>query len=122
MSTFKLGMSPTFGLEWFENQIQQLVPEILLSDDQLGALFRHFELLRRWNERMNLTSVETPPDIVSRHYCESLFFASKMPTGEGDLTVLDFGSGAGFPGFPLAVLRPRVQITLLDANQRRAVF
>lgn len=113
---------PAWGLEWFRDQIQRYVPEVPLSDDQFSALFRHFELLRRWNERINLTSIETPSEIVNRHYCESIFFTSNLPSGPEDLTVVDFGSGAGFPGFPIAVLRPELGITLLEASHRRAVF
>jgi 16S rRNA (guanine527-N7)-methyltransferase len=113
---------PVLGLGWFRDQIQRFTPEVALSEDQLAVLFQHFELMGRWNERMNLTSIETPAEIVSRHYCESLFFASHMPEEQRCQTVLDFGSGAGFPGFPLAVLRPESKITLLEANQRRAVF
>jgi 16S rRNA (guanine527-N7)-methyltransferase len=113
---------PAWGVEWFRNQIHQCVPGVPVTDDQFSSLFGHFELLRRWNERMNLTSIETPAEIVSRHYCESIFFASNIPSGQGPMTVLDFGSGAGFPGFPIAVLRPDLEITLLEANQRRAVF
>ena len=113
---------PPFGLAWFRNQIKEYVPQIALSDHQFSTLFRHFELLRRWNERINLTSIETPTEIVSRHYCDSIFFAFNLPDGNEGMTVLDFGSGAGFPGFPSAVLRPELRITLLEANQRRAVF
>lgn len=70
---------------------------------------------------MDLTSVDTPEEVVSRHYCESLFLAEGMPDTR-DLSVIDFGSGAGFPGLPIAVLRPQWRVTLLEANQRRAVF
>jgi 16S rRNA (guanine527-N7)-methyltransferase len=113
---------PVFGRAWFRDLIGQYVPEVGLSEDQISSLFQHFELLRRWNERMNLTSIDALPEIVSRHYCESLFFAANMPDGQAGETVLDFGSGAGFPGLPLAVLRPEARVTLLEANQRRAVF
>lgn len=71
---------------------------------------------------MDLTSVDTAEEIVERHYCESLFFASELPDAGTPLTVLDLGSGAGFPGYPIAVLRPHWTVTLLEANQRRAVF
>ena len=110
------------SLAWFRDQIGQVLPEVPLSDQQFSLLFGHFELLNRWNERMDLTSVDTPAEIVSRHYCESLFFAQHLPADEADLAIVDFGSGAGFPGFPMAVLHPEWHITLLEANQRRAVF
>ena len=107
---------------WFEDHIRNALPELILSDEQLTSLYRHFELLNRWNERMDLTSVDTPEEIVRRHYCESLFFGYQVPLGEVSLSVLDFGSGAGFPGLPLAILNPNWRVTLLEANQRRAVF
>ena len=107
---------------WFRNQIREFLPDLPISDQQFSLLYSHFELLNRWNERMDLTSVDTPAEIVSRHYCESLFFAHLLPAAEPDVSVVDFGSGAGFPGIPMAVLRPGWRITLLEANQRRAVF
>ena len=94
----------------------------MLSSEQFGLLHVHFELLNRWNERMDLTSVDGAGEIVERHYCESLFFAGQMDQSEAVSSVIDFGSGAGFPGLPLAVVHPRMQVTLLEPNQRRAVF
>ena len=91
-----------------------------LSDHQVGLLTRHYELLERWNQRLNLTSIRKLEDAVVRHYCESLFFALHLPCAAGK--VLDFGSGAGFPGIPLAVLCPSVQVTLAESHQRKAVF
>ncbi|MGI8744527.1 MAG: 16S rRNA (guanine(527)-N(7))-methyltransferase RsmG [Bryobacteraceae bacterium] len=110
------------GLTWFKEAIQQVLPEVALSDGQFSALYSHFELLCRWNQKMDLTSVVTPEEIVNRHYCESLFFGAQIPEEREELSVVDFGSGAGFPGFPLAVLRPKWRIILLEANQRRGVF
>ena len=107
---------------WFRDQIGEIMPNIGLSEKQFSLLYGHFELLNRWNERMDLTSVDTPTEIVSRHYCESLFFAQHLPAAEPDVAIVDFGSGAGFPGFPMAVLHAEWRITLLEANQRRAVF
>src|SRR5258708_2418175 len=106
----------------FALAIRNSVPDVLLSKDQLTALYSHFELLKRWNERMDLTSVETDEEIVSRHYCESLFFGAHLPGIESETKIVDFGSGAGFPGFPLAILFPQARVTLLESNQRRAVF
>lgn len=106
---------------WFQDQIGEFLPDLGLSDQQFSLLYSHFEMLNRWNDRMDLTSVDTPAEIVSRHYCESLFFARLLPAVQ-PVSVVDFGSGAGFPGVPMAVLRPGWRITLLEANQRRAVF
>jgi 16S rRNA (guanine(527)-N(7))-methyltransferase RsmG len=90
-----------------------------LSVTQVGQLYEHYELLLRWNQRMNLTTVKAGPEMVIRHYCESLFFAAHTPRGD---SVLDLGSGAGFPGIPMAVLHPDWHITLVEASQRKAVF
>jgi len=71
---------------------------------------------------MNLTSVKPGRDTVIRHYCESLFFAAHLPAGGANISVLDLGSGAGFPGIPMAVLKPEWHLTLVEANRRKAVF
>ncbi len=86
----------------------------------VDALERHFELLLRWNRVLNLSAVRSEAEIVERHYCESLFLAAHLPAGR--LAIADLGSGAGFPGIPVAVLRPDCRITLIESHQRKAVF
>lgn len=103
--------------DWFSQLLREY-----LSDPQIDQLHRHYELLLRWNQRMNLTTVKPGPEMVRRHYCESLFFAAHLPAPKGAISVLDLGSGAGFPGIPMAVLRPSWTLTLVESNQRKAVF
>ena len=91
-----------------------------LSPSQIAALEAHYQLLVRWNESLNLTRVEKLEEVVERHYCESVFLAAHLPPGE--LRIADIGSGAGFPGFPVAIARPECQITLIESHQRKAVF
>jgi 16S rRNA (guanine527-N7)-methyltransferase len=93
-----------------------------LSQSQIAQLYGHYELLIRWNQRMNLTTVKPGPEMVIRHYCESLFFAAHLPAGQETISVLDVGSGAGFPGIPMAILKPDWRVTLVESNQRKAVF
>src|ERR1700733_4083070 len=93
-----------------------------LSEIQIGQLYQHYELLLRWNERMNLTTVKPGSETVIRHYCESLFFGAHLPASEDKISVLDLGSGAGFPGIPMAIFRPGWHVTLVEASQRKAVF
>jgi 16S rRNA (guanine527-N7)-methyltransferase len=93
-----------------------------LSSLQISSLYLHFKLLLTWNQRLNLTSVRAPDEIITRHYCESIFFGSHLPDAPDGTSILDFGSGAGFPGVPMAVLRPEWQATLLESHQRKAVF
>src|SRR5215469_6000878 len=99
---------------------QKLAGMVSLSPDVLGALEEHYELLVRWNRVLNLTSIEDLANTVERHYCESVFLAVHLPPGA--LRVIDLGSGAGFPGFPVAVLRPDCRVTLVEAHRRKAVF
>lgn len=84
--------------------------------EDFPALQRHHELLQKWNQRLNLTRI----DSIERNYGESLFLGRHLP--EGALRICDIGSGAGFPGFPVAVLRPDCQVTLIESHQRKAVF
>jgi 16S rRNA (guanine527-N7)-methyltransferase len=103
--------------DWFS---QLLDPG--LSQSQIAQLYGHYELLIRWNERMNLTTVKPGPEMVIRHYCESLFFSSHLPADHEKISVFDVGSGAGFPGIPMAILKPDWHVTLIESSQRKAVF
>ncbi len=91
-----------------------------LHAEQLSALASHYDLLVRWNRKVNLTAIRTLEEAVERHYAEALFLGVHLPPGP--LEVADIGSGAGFPGFPVAVLRPDCRVTLIESHQRKAVF
>ena len=91
-----------------------------LSSAQLDQLERHYELMLRWNKTINLTRIDGVEEAVDRHYAESLFLGSKLPMGP--LTIADVGAGAGFPGLPVAVLRPECKVTLIESHKRKAVF
>jgi len=97
-----------------------LLKRCSLSSTQVDQLERHYELMLKWNKVINLTRIERVEEAVDRHYAESLFLGSKLPSGF--ITVADLGSGAGFPGIPIAVLRPDARITLIESHQRKAVF
>jgi 16S rRNA (guanine527-N7)-methyltransferase len=92
----------------------------LLTIQQVGLLESHFTLLNRWNRTLNLTSIRNMQEAVTRHYGESLFLAAHLP--QKCASVADLGSGAGFPGIPLAILRPECAVTLIESHQRKAVF
>lgn len=91
-----------------------------LSDFQVNLLEDHYRLLARWNRVLNLTSIDHLEDVVVRHYCESLFVGQVL--NPAPQSICDIGSGAGFPGFPLAVLRPDCSVSLIESHQRKAVF
>jgi len=91
-----------------------------LTDTQAAALEAHYDLLVHWNRKLNLTAIRDLPEAVERHYGESIFLAAHLPAGA--LRIADVGSGAGFPGFPVAICRPDCAVTLIESHQRKAVF
>lgn len=99
---------------------ERLAGIVELSPEQVAVLQAHYELMVRWNQTLNLTTITDLSAVVERHYCESLFLGSLLPAGVW--RVADVGSGPGFPGFPVAVLRPDCAVTLIESHQRKAVF
>jgi 16S rRNA (guanine527-N7)-methyltransferase len=91
-------------------------PEFEVSPEQSAALESHRQLLLKWNDVINLTR----EDSWERHYGESIFLARHLPPGE--LKIADVGSGAGFPGLPVAIVRPDCKVTLIESHQRKSVF
>jgi 16S rRNA (guanine527-N7)-methyltransferase len=102
-----------------------------LTPSQLDLVSKYVDILLRWNARMNLTAIRDPEQIVVRHFGESFYLARRlaeagalpMATKDGAASrVVDVGSGAGFPGIPLKIARPGITLTLVEAQQRKAVF
>jgi 16S rRNA (guanine527-N7)-methyltransferase len=89
------------------------------SDEMLAQLSSYLDLLLRWNARTNLTAIREPEEIVRRHFGESLFVATHLPSC---LTLLDLGSGAGFPGLPIQLARPELRVTLAESQNKKASF
>lgn len=85
----------------------------------LAQLSDYLDLLVKWNARTNLSAIRNPRQIVERHFGESLFAALHLPPGR---TLLDLGSGAGFPGLPLALARPQLAVTLAESQNKKASF
>ena len=90
----------------------------LLSESQRNHLLSYLELLQKWNKVHNLTAVRDPAEMVTLHLLDSL---SVLPHINVE-RLLDVGSGAGLPGIPLAVCRPDLQVTVMDASQKKASF
>ena len=99
-----------------------LQPFIELDEMRLRAISTYIDILLKWNSRINLTAIRDPSEIVQRHFGESLFAAQFMLTQKSVATAIDLGSGAGFPGVPLAILDPDVQVTLIESQQKKATF
>jgi 16S rRNA (guanine527-N7)-methyltransferase len=86
----------------------------------VSQLSIYLDLLLKWNARTNLTAIRDPQEVVRRHFGESLFAARHLDPATP--TLLDFGSGAGFPGLPIALLRPDIQVTLAESQNKKAAF
>ena len=89
-----------------------------LSGEAIPRLLDFLDLLIRWNKAYNLTAVRDPADMVTRHLLDSL---SVLPFLSGE-SLADFGSGAGLPGIPLAIVRPELRVALVDSNGKKARF
>ncbi len=92
---------------------------VTLSDPQLAQFDRYAELLCEWNEKMNLTGITDPYGIVIRHFVDSLTLVPFLPE---NATLIDVGTGAGFPAIPAAIARPDIKVTLLDSLNKRLTF
>ena len=108
--------------EEFARLVQPILStlEIELSSPRISQLATHFALLEQWNRRINLTSVRESAEIVERHFGESLFTGLRIPGSA--LSLVDIGSGGGFPGLPIAVLRPTLDVTLVESVAKKAAF
>lgn len=84
-------------------------------------LDRYAELLVQWNEKMNLTAITEPTEIVVKHFVDSLTALPLLPKKEG-VSLVDVGTGAGFPALPLAIVRSDLRVTLLDSLNKRLLF
>jgi 16S rRNA (guanine527-N7)-methyltransferase len=103
--------------------LEPFLEDTRLSASQLGQIETFSALLLKWNAHMNLTAVRNPDEVITRHFGESLFAARHLfPISATEQTAIDVGSGAGFPGIPLKILEPTLVLTLIEANQRKAVF
>jgi 16S rRNA (guanine527-N7)-methyltransferase len=99
----------------------------VLSPAQIRPISMYIDLLLRWNDRVNLTAIRAPEEIVTRHFGESIFAARRLfpqPEVEAGTTahVIDVGSGAGFPGLPVKIWAPHLRLTLIESNQKKATF
>jgi 16S rRNA (guanine527-N7)-methyltransferase len=89
-----------------------------LGADQLKLLGRHVDLLLKWNKTINLTAITDPDEVVEKHVLDSLALAPVLPSG----SLLDVGTGGGFPGIPAAIVRPELEVVLVDSVIKKVAF
>ncbi|MDB2592116.1 16S rRNA (guanine(527)-N(7))-methyltransferase RsmG [Gammaproteobacteria bacterium] len=90
-----------------------------LEDDKIELLIKYTHLVNQWNQHHNLTSVRNPHGIMHRHIFDSLTILPYLMDAN---RIVDLGSGAGFPGIPLAIIRPSMKVALLDCHQKKISF
>ena len=93
-----------------------------LAAEQVEYLYIYLNLLLKWNRVINLTAIRQPEQIVHRHFGESLFAARHLLAPGAAGSVIDIGSGAGFPGMVLKIFAPAIGLTLVEANGKKATF
>ena len=98
----------------------KLLEEFGLNQDQISKFQRYLELLLEWNEKFNLTAITDKDEIEEKHFIDSIELVKYFDLK--NKTLLDVGSGAGFPGIPLAIVEPTLSITLLESNGKRISF
>jgi len=94
--------------------------QISVDDRQIAMIQEYIGILRHWNDRLNLTAIRDPLEILHRHFCESMFAAVAVPINGGRLA--DIGSGPGFPGMPIKILRPELELILVESNIKKGTF
>jgi len=94
--------------------------QVELTPAQVTSVQRYVAMLLAWNEKVNLTAIHDPLEVLYRHFCESMYAAAAVPLQAGRLA--DVGSGGGFPGLALKIARPELQVFLIESNVKKATF
>jgi 16S rRNA (guanine527-N7)-methyltransferase len=92
-----------------------------LSDQEISAFLVYIGALKKWNQKINLTALRSEKEIVVKHFLDSLFGCKAVDIPQ-DASMLDIGSGAGFPGLPLKIVMPTTQLTLLEPSHKKTAF
>lgn len=105
----------------FNQKIKEYANEIgiLLDEKQINQFYKYQQLLLEWNEKINLTAITDQEEIILKHFIDSLTIAKYI---EKNTKLIDVGTGAGFPGIPLKIIREDIEVTLLDSLNKRVNF
>ncbi len=107
--------------EEFKREFEKYLAKMNISllKEQYGQFYAYMELLIEWNEKMNLTAITDPKEIILKHFVDSLTIAKYVKEGK---SVIDMGTGAGFPGIPIKIYRKDVKVVLADSLNKRIKF
>jgi len=120
---FAFAFMPTLPETRIAELLAPYVGDAATPPSLLPQLSLYLDLLLRWNARTNLTAIREPEEIVRRHFGESLFAGRHLaPLLPANAILLDFGSGAGFPGLPIQLLLPALRVTLAESQGKKASF
>ena len=103
----------------FEKEFENKLKNIMFRKEQIEQFYEYMRLLKEWNEKINLTAITEPKEIITKHFIDSL---TVLPYINENDKVIDIGTGAGFPGIPLKIAKPELNITLLDSLNKRITF
>lgn len=90
-----------------------------VSDDQAEAFEKYYELIKIWNEKFNLTTILEQSDVIVKHFLDSVLICNNL---KENAKLIDIGAGAGFPSVPIKIMRPDVEIVMLDGSNKRITF
>ena len=93
---------------------------LMPSEEQTNAFLSYLSELKKWNRAYNLTGLKEDKDIIIKHFFDSLLYLKTLP--EGEIRVADVGSGAGFPGLPIKIIRPEIEMYLIEPSRKKAAF
>jgi 16S rRNA (guanine527-N7)-methyltransferase len=116
MMTTSSATHPSMGV------IRRALEEFRLPvyDDQVLQIQQYIKMLLAWNRKVNLTAIRDPLEVLYRHFCESMFAGISLPIERGRLA--DAGTGAGFPGLPLKIMRPGLRLFLIESSIKKGAF
>lgn len=112
-------MDAIYDTDQFKKDLQEF--HITLTDIQIQQFLKYYEMLTEWNKVMNLTAITEYDEVMKKHFVDSLTLVRACDLS-GSLSLLDVGTGAGFPGLPLKIAFPHLKVTLLDSLSKRIQF